>query len=63
MGCMTIISDWRSRDTITVEEAGGILGLGRSASYAAIRRGDIPCKRIGRRYVVPVRAFARFLDE
>lgn len=42
------------RATISVEEAGRLLGIGRSAAYEAIRRGEIPHLRIGRRYRVPV---------
>jgi excisionase family DNA binding protein len=42
------------RATISVEEAGRLLGIGRSAAYEAIRRGEIPHLRIGRRYLVPV---------
>ncbi|BEP13275.1 hypothetical protein acdb102_15860 [Acidothermaceae bacterium B102] len=44
---------WTGRTTISVAEAGLVLGLGRSAAYAAVRRGDIPALRFGRRYVVP----------
>lgn len=42
------------RLTVTVEEAATILGLGRSAAYEAIRRGEIPARRLGRRIVIPV---------
>jgi excisionase family DNA binding protein len=42
------------RLTVTVEEAAGILGMGRSAAYEAIRRGEIPSRRLGRRIVIPV---------
>jgi excisionase family DNA binding protein len=38
---------------ITVERAGALVGLGRSAAYDAVRRGDLPSLRIGRRLVVP----------
>jgi excisionase family DNA binding protein len=41
------------RLTLTVEEAGRLLGLGRSASYEAARRGQIPTLRFGRRVLVP----------
>lgn len=40
--------------TISVEEAGQLLGIGRSAAYEAVRRGEIPVLPIGRRYRVPV---------
>jgi len=42
------------RATISVEEAGLVLGIGRSAAYEAVHRGDIPHLRIGRRFLVPV---------
>lgn len=44
----------RRRTTITVPEAGDILGIGRDAAYAAASRGEIPTLRLGRRIVVPV---------
>lgn len=39
--------------TISVEEAGRRLGIGRSAAYAAVRRGEIPAIRLGRLWRVP----------
>jgi len=39
--------DWRARTTISIPEAGEILGLCRQSAYEAARRGDIPCLRIG----------------
>ena len=47
--------------TITVEEAAGLLGLGRSAAYEAVRRGDLPSRRLGRRIVIPVPALLTWL--
>ena len=40
--------------TITVEEAGRILGIGRSAAYRAVARGEIPSIKIGNRVLVPL---------
>jgi hypothetical protein len=40
-----------------VPEAGAKLGLGRNASYAAAKRGDIPTIKIGRLLRVPIKAF------
>jgi excisionase family DNA binding protein len=51
------------RQTLTVEEAARVLGIGRSAAYLAARRGDLPAIRIGRRYVVPRAALERMLDQ
>lgn len=41
-----------ARKTLRLEEAGRVLGLGRSASYDAARRGEIPVLRFGRRLLV-----------
>jgi excisionase family DNA binding protein len=49
------------RLTYTVEEAAEIVGVGRSAAYAAVRTGDIPSIRVGRRLLVPRRALERLL--
>lgn len=40
--------------TITVPEAGRLLGIGRDAAYRAAERGEIPTLKLGRRIVVPV---------
>lgn len=49
------------RSTVTVEEAAVALGLGRTAAYAAARRGEIPVLRFGRRWVVPIPALDAML--
>lgn len=47
---------------ITVVEAGQLLGLkSRNAAYEAVRRGDIPALRIGKRWIVPKAAIAQML--
>lgn len=40
--------------TITVEEAGRLIGVSRGSAYEAAARGEIPTIRIGRRLLVPV---------
>jgi excisionase family DNA binding protein len=50
------------RSTYDVEEAARILGIGRSAAYEGIRRGEIPALRIGKRLVVPHAALERLLE-
>ena len=52
----------RERLVLTVEEAGALLSLGRSASYDAVRRGDIPTIRIGKRILVPRKALEQMLE-
>jgi excisionase family DNA binding protein len=39
--------------TLTVEETAVLLRIGRGSAYEAVRRGQIPSLRIGRRLVVP----------
>ena len=51
----------RERATLTVPEAGRLLGLGRRSSYLACERGDIPCITIGGRKVVPSAKLAAML--
>ncbi|HET6835350.1 MAG TPA: helix-turn-helix domain-containing protein [Acidimicrobiales bacterium] len=50
------------RLTISVEEAGRLLGISRGLAYELVNRGDIPSVRLGRRIVVPRRALDRLLD-
>ncbi len=49
------------RQTVTVEEAARALGIGRGSAYEAVKRGDIPSIRVGRRIVVPRAALERLL--
>ena len=52
------------RRTISVEEAGRLLGLGRGLAYEAARLGTIPAIRMGdRRLVVPLAKLAVLLGE
>lgn len=48
--------------TISVPEAGVVLGLCRNAAYAAAARGEIPVLRIGGRLLVPMAALQRLLE-
>jgi len=45
----------------TVEEVAKVLRTGRSATYEAVRRGEIPSIRVGRFYRIPA-SFVRQLD-
>ncbi len=49
------------KQTVTVREAGEILGIGRNSAYAAVERGEIPVIRVGKRLVVPRAALERLL--
>jgi hypothetical protein len=49
--------------TLSVPEAGRLLGLDRNASYEAARRGDLPVLEFGRKKRVPCVALQRMLAE
>lgn len=46
---------------LTVERAGKLLGMSRSAAYRAVDRGDIPALRMGGRWLVPTAALLRLI--
>jgi excisionase family DNA binding protein len=58
-----IIGDQMTPQTVSVEEAGRILGIGRNSAYEAVRRGEIPVIKIGKLLRVPVVALERMLEE
>src|SRR5215218_5368824 len=49
--------------TLTVEEAGKLLGVGRGLAYELAERGEIPAVRLGRRLVVPRARLMALLGE
>lgn len=51
------------RQTLTVEEAAALLGIGRNSAYQAIARGELPVLRLGRRLLIPRAALERRLAE
>jgi hypothetical protein len=49
--------------TMGVAEAGKLfLGLGRNGSYAAVKKGELPVIRVGKRFRDPVRKMEAMLD-
>lgn len=59
---MVAIPDPQEQPTLPLwPTVGNILTLGRSATYEAADRGDIPVIRFGRRIVVPTAALRRML--
>ncbi len=52
-----------TRKTMTVDETAIELGISRNAAYEAVKRGEIPSIRIGRRLLIPKAAFDRMLAE
>ena len=51
------------RKVYQVDEAAALLGLSKNSTYEAIKRGEIPTIRFGRRIVVPAIALDRILAE
>jgi excisionase family DNA binding protein len=49
------------RRTVSVEEAGRILGISRAAAYLYAKNGDLPTIRLGSRLLVPKAALDKLL--
>ena len=47
---------------VSVEEAAGLLGIGRTTLYELIRRGDVRPIRIGRCVRIPRRELEEFVE-
>ena len=47
---------------MTVEEAAEFLRISRLSAYQAVKKGDIPIIRIGRRILIPVVALEKMLE-
>lgn len=52
-----------ARLTVTVEEAAGLLGIGRNLAYQLVRSGQIPALRLGARWVIPRRSLELWLEK
>ena len=51
-----------SRTIITIKEMSTILGIGRNTAYEAVKKGEIPSVKVGRRILVPSKALDRWLE-
>jgi excisionase family DNA binding protein len=51
-----------TRETYTLDKAAAILGISLSGAYQAVRRGQIPTIRFGKRILVPRKALQRLLE-
>jgi excisionase family DNA binding protein len=61
MAATAFVPDATKEPTISVERAGASLGISRATAYDAVRRGEIPAIRLGRRWVVPTAQLRRLL--
>jgi excisionase family DNA binding protein len=50
------------RLTLSVEEAGRVLGISRGAAYARAGDGSLPTVRLGKRLLVPTTALKKLLQ-
>jgi excisionase family DNA binding protein len=48
--------------TLKIEEAAKILGISRNTAYDAVKSGQVPTVKIGRRLLVPKAALERMLE-
>lgn len=55
------LPDPAERPTLTVEEAAKLLGIGRTAAYECVRRGELPVLHFGRRLLVSVAELRRLV--
>ncbi|MCA9876801.1 MAG: helix-turn-helix domain-containing protein [Thermomicrobiales bacterium] len=51
----------RTSDVLPMPEVARRLGICAQTAYAAAARGELPARKIGRRWVVPVAAFEQWL--
>lgn len=57
------LDELHGRAVCSIEDAGEVLEIGRSAAYAAAKRGQIPTIKVGRRKLVAVPALLRMLGD
>jgi excisionase family DNA binding protein len=50
------------RQTLNIDEAAKILGISRNTAYDAVKSGQLPTVKIGRRFLVPKAALDRMLE-
>jgi excisionase family DNA binding protein len=48
--------------TLSVNEASRKLGISRNSLYEGIKRGEVPCIRIGKRILIPIAALEKKLS-
>ena len=55
------VPDPTSQPTMSIDEVAELLGVCRSTMYRAVKDGEIPVIKIGRRYLVPTAHVAHLL--
>jgi len=47
---------------LSVPKAGELIGISRAHAYLMVKRGLLPCVRLGRRIVIPKSALSKLLE-
>ena len=50
------------KKTYSIAEAAKVLGVSEPTLYREARCGNVPCVKIGRRYLIPIKALNEWLD-
>ena len=49
-------------DVITVDDICVVLGIGRNTAYQLLKNGEIPSRRIKRKYIIPRKALIFYVE-
>jgi excisionase family DNA binding protein len=47
---------------LSVDQAAKLLGISRGLAFSAVRSGELPSRRVGRRILIPTEQLRRWLD-
>ena len=50
-----------NKAVLSISEVAKILNLSRNSAYAGVKRGEIPCIRVGKRLLIPRAALEKML--
>ena len=54
-------SDHVEKYVYSVEEVQVILGIGRAQAYELVKSNAFPCRKVGRRLLIPIEPFEKWL--
>ena len=55
-------NNWKEKLTLSVDETSRLLNVSRHTVYEAVRRGEVPSVKLGRRILIPRAALQRLLE-
>jgi excisionase family DNA binding protein len=56
------LNDVSSSQVYSVRQVAAMLGMNLGLIYELVRKGEIPAKRLGKRWIIPRRAFYAWLE-